>query len=70
MVEEDYNKYIKSDGKLNYQLLYEDLADITGFWHDVRRKSHYEAVTEWYKEKHTSTDRDSSNNIKSVDHAA
>tara|TARA_R100001594_G_C3845101_1_gene216927 strand:- start:206 stop:415 length:210 start_codon:yes stop_codon:yes gene_type:complete len=68
MAEVDYKKYIKSNGKLNYQLLYEDLADITGFWHDVRRKSYYEAVTEWYKE-YTSNDRDRSKNIKSVDHA-
>jgi len=69
MAEVDFNKYIKGDGKLNYQLLYEDLADITGFWHDARRKSYYNAVTEWYDKEHTSDDRESIIKNISVDHA-
>ena len=68
LTDNDYSKYLKTNGKLDFQLLWKDLADITGFWHEPRRKSYYEAVTEWY-EQHTSDDRSKQSEDKGVSHA-
>ena len=37
------------DNTLNYQLLYADMAEITGFNKDGNRTRLYESVTEWFR---------------------
>ena len=38
------NSYIKSDESLNYQKIYRDMEDITGFQAKARREQHYHTV--------------------------
>ena len=38
------NSYIKSDESLNYQKIYRDMEDITGFQAKARREQHYRYV--------------------------
>jgi len=45
-----YNKYLTDDYTLDYQLLYADMAEITGFNHKQNREALYKAVTDWYTE--------------------
>jgi hypothetical protein len=49
------NSYIKDNGKLDYQKLYTEMAEITGFLKDKKQKQHYDNVVElyniWKKEK-------------------
>jgi len=42
--------YLSSDGKLDYQLLYKDLAKIVGFRAKEKREKLYDEVLTWYKE--------------------
>ena len=38
------NDYIKSDDSLNYQKIYKDMEEITGFMAQTRREDHYHRV--------------------------
>ena len=38
------NDYIKSDESLNYQKIYKDMEEITGFMAQKRREDHYHRV--------------------------
>jgi len=38
------NDYIKSDDSLNYQKIYKDMEEITGFMAQKRREDHYHRV--------------------------
>ena len=38
------NDYIKSDESLNYQKIYKDMEEITGFMAQTRREDHYHRV--------------------------
>jgi len=40
----DINNYIKSDDSLNYQKIYKDMEEITGFMAQTRREDHYHRV--------------------------
>jgi len=40
----DINDYIKSDDSLNYQKIYKDMEEITGFMAQKRREDHYHRV--------------------------
>jgi hypothetical protein len=40
----DINNYIKSDDSLNYQKIYKDMEEITGFMAQKRREDHYHRV--------------------------
>ena len=50
-----YSKYLKDDNTLDYQLLYADIAEITGFNHFQSRGTFYKAVTDWHSEVITQT---------------
>jgi len=45
----DINDYIKSDESLNYQKIYKDMEEITGFMAQKRREDHYNRVVELFK---------------------
>jgi|TARA_R110002020_G_scaffold76475_2_gene193791 hypothetical protein len=49
------NSYIKDNGKLDYQKLYTEMSEITGFLKEKKQKQHYDNVVElyntWKKEK-------------------
>ena len=40
----DINSYIKSDESLDYQRIYRDMEEITGFMAQTRREDHYHRV--------------------------
>ena len=40
----DINTYIKSDESLDYQRIYRDMEEITGFMAQKRREQHYHTV--------------------------
>ena len=40
----DIYDYIKSDDSLNYQKIYKDMEEITGFMAQARREDHYHRV--------------------------
>ena len=40
----DINSYIKGDESLNYQKIYRDMEEITGFQAKARREQHYHTV--------------------------
>ena len=40
----DINSYIKSDKSLDYQRIYRDMEEITGFMAQKRREQHYHTV--------------------------
>jgi len=46
----DYSKYLNDDNSLNTAKLWSDVAAITGFYREGRRKDLYDAVTTWYYE--------------------
>ena len=41
--------YIKSDDSLNYQKIYKDMEEITGFMAQKRREDHYHRVVGLYE---------------------
>ena len=45
----DINSYIKSDESLDYQRIYRDMEEITGFMAQKRREQHYHTVVGLYK---------------------
>jgi|TARA_R100001510_G_C7648864_1_gene206253 hypothetical protein len=49
------HSYIKDNGKLDYQKLYTEMAEITGFLKEKKQKQHYDNIVElyniWKKEK-------------------
>ena len=46
-----YLKYIKDDGSLNYQMLYEDMANADTFLKKQNQEKLYLSVTEWFNTK-------------------
>tara|TARA_Y100000004_G_C8800100_1_gene362994 strand:+ start:426 stop:596 length:171 start_codon:yes stop_codon:yes gene_type:complete len=47
-----YMKYIKSDGSLDYQKLYEEMANADTFMKKQNQEKLYNAVTEWYRSEY------------------
>jgi|TARA_Y100000310_G_scaffold100966_2_gene98849 hypothetical protein len=45
-----FRRYLSSSGKLDYQLLYKDLASYTGFRAKEKREVLYGEVKSWYNE--------------------
>ena len=45
--------YLTQEGKLNYHLLYQDLAEMRGFNAKDRRERHYKEVTDAYEQYRT-----------------
>jgi|TARA_R100001530_G_scaffold72010_3_gene50942 hypothetical protein len=45
----DINDYIKSDDCLDYQKIYKDMEEITGFMAQKRREDHYHRVVGLYE---------------------
>ena len=43
------NDYIKSDDSLDYQKIYKDMEEITGFMAQKRREDHYHRVVGLYE---------------------
>ena len=43
--------YIKSDDSLNYQKIYKDMEEITGFMAQKRREDHYHRVVGLYESR-------------------
>jgi len=40
--------YIKDDGKLDYQKLYSEMSEITGFMKEKKQKNHYDNIVDLY----------------------
>ena len=47
-----YLTYIKDDGSLNYQMLYEDMANVDTFMKKQNQEKLYNSVTEWYRSEY------------------
>ena len=47
----DINSYIKSDESLDYQRIYRDMEEITGFMAQKRREDHYHRVVGLYESR-------------------
>ena len=47
-MEDNYKKYAKSNGKLDYDVLWGEIRGITGFMAKKRREEHYYRVVEWF----------------------
>tara|TARA_Y100000310_G_scaffold344054_1_gene454832 strand:+ start:6853 stop:7029 length:177 start_codon:yes stop_codon:yes gene_type:complete len=47
-MEDNYKKYMKSNGKLDYDVLWGEIRKITGFMAKKRREEHYYRVVEWF----------------------
>lgn len=47
-----YMKYINSDGSLNYQKLYDEMANADTFMKKQNQEKLYNAVTEWYRREY------------------
>ena len=47
----DIYDYIKSDDSLNYQKIYKDMEEITGFMAQKRREDHYHTVVGLYESR-------------------
>lgn len=43
-----FDKYLKNDGRLNYQLVWKDMAKITGWDAQKRREIQYRLIEEWF----------------------
>ena len=47
----DIYDYIKSDDSLDYQKIYKDMEEITGFMAQKRREDHYHTVVGLYESR-------------------
>ena len=47
----DINSYIKSDKSLDYQKIYKEMEEITGFMAEKKRLNHYHRVVELYESR-------------------
>ena len=60
MSEYDYSKYLNDDNSLNTGELWADVAAITGFYREGKRKDLYDSVTNWHYQ-HVKTEKEKSN---------
>lgn len=56
-MEDFYKKYMKYDGKLDYNVLWDELSKIKGFMATKLREDHYHRIVEWFTQNGVPTSR-------------
>jgi hypothetical protein len=49
-----FDKYLHTDGSLDYQSVWKDMADITGWDAQKRREIQYRLIDEWFHSREQS----------------
>ena len=69
-MEDNYKKYMKSNGKLDSDVLWEEIRGITGFMAKKRREEHYNRIVEWFGNNRQLNERKEQKRGNSLDREA